>query len=593
MRFLIVIYGFLFCSGMFAQEDIIAKEYFKNGEFEKALLAYQKLHSKNPLNINNTLALVETYQQLKQYPEAQTLLEQTLTQTNYPAFYVELGYNFELQNNNTKAEENYYIAYTSIDANPNYVFSVAKSFQTHSLLDWAIKSYEKAMANNDNLNFNMQLAQIYGEQGDVEKMFVSYTNFLEKNPTYVDEIKRAFSEFLHENGSDPNNVMLRKILLKKIQQQPDLLWNDLLSWLFIQQKEFNKAFAQEKAIYNRQPESLDRIIDLAEITVKDQDLEMATTIYDYIIDTAQDTDTKLEAYYNLLQLKTTQASTKDYSEIKQEYQSLFDTYGQQTQTLQLQIAYAHFLAFTEHSPDQAEQVLKHCLNLSLNEQQTAQVKLELADILVLQEKFNEALIYYTQIQRNLKNSTISQEARFRVARTSYFKGDFKWAESQLNILKSSTSQLIANDALELKLLISDNKYEDSTQTALKQYAKADLLAYQNKIPEAITVLDSVLKHHSQEPIAEQALYKQAQLLELQKDYTLAENNYNTLLTSHTNSLLLDDAYFALAQLYNNHLEQPEKAKPLYEYIIFNFTDSIYFVEARKQYRSLRGDTLSE
>lgn len=593
MRFLIVIYGFLFCSGMFAQEDIIAKEYFKNGEFEKALLAYQKLHSKNPLNINNTLALVETYQQLKQYPEAQTLLEQTLTQTNYPAFYVELGYNFELQNNNTKAEENYYIAYTSIDANPNYVFSVAKSFQTHSLLDWAIKSYEKAMANNDNLNFNMQLAQIYGEQGDVEKMFVSYTNFLEKNPTYVDEIKRAFSEFLHENGSDPNNVMLRKILLKKIQQQPDLLWNDLLSWLFIQQKEFNKAFAQEKAIYNRQPESLDRIIDLAEITVKDQDLEMATTIYDYIIDTAQDTDTKLEAYYNLLQLKTTQASTKDYSEIKQEYQSLFDTYGQQTQTLQLQIAYAHFLAFTEHSPDQAEQALKHCLSLSLNEQQTAQVKLELADILVLQEKFNEALIYYTQIQRNLKNSTISQEARFRVARTSYFKGDFKWAESQLNILKSSTSQLIANDALELKLLISDNKYEDSTQTALKQYAKADLLAYQNKIPEAITVLDSVLKHHSQEPIAEQALYKQAQLLELQKDYTLAENNYNTLLTSHTNSLLLDDAYFALAQLYNNHLEQPEKAKPLYEYIIFNFTDSIYFVEARKQYRSLRGDTLSE
>lgn len=583
----------LFSTCVFSQEDIIAKEYFKNGAFEKALVSYQKLHNKSPLNISYTNALVETHQQLKQYTEAQTVLEAIITKMNYPAFYVELGYNFQLQNQSEQATRHYNIAFSSIDTNPNYVFSVAKSFQNHSLLDWAIKSYEKAMNINENLNFNMQLAQIYGEQGDVEKMFVSYIDFLQKNPTYVDEIKRAFSDFLNDNDSNENNIMLRKILLKKIQQEPDLLWNDLLSWLFIQQKEFNKAFAQEKAIYNRQPESLDRIIQLAEIAIHDGEFDMASKIYDYIIETAQDTDTQLEAHYNQLQLRTKQASQKDYKAIQSDYLKLLDTYGKQTQTLNIQIAYAHFLAFTEHTPKDAETVLKHSLELNLNTNQTAEVKLELADILVLQEKFNEALIYYTQIQRNLKNSTISQEARFRVARTSYFKGDFKWAESQLNILKQSTSQLIANDALNLKLLISDNKYEDSTQTALKLYAKADLLAYQNKIPEAITVLTTVLQEHGQEPIAEQALYKQAQLFETEKEFTQAENNYTKLISNFKNSLLTDDAYFALANLYRNTLQQPEKAKPLYEHIIFNFADSIYYVEARKQYRSLRGDTLSE
>ena len=121
----------------------------------------------------------------------------------------------------------------------------------------------------------------------------------------------------------------------------------------------------------------------------------------------------------------------------------------------------------------------------------AQTKLELGDILVLEEKFNEALIYYTQIQRALKNSTISQEARFKVAKTSYYKGDFKWAESQLKILKASTSQLTANDALDLKLLISDNKAEDSLQVALKSYAKADLLDFQNKKDDAISILDTI------------------------------------------------------------------------------------------------------
>jgi hypothetical protein len=37
--------------------------------------------------------------------------------------------------------------------------------------------------------------------------------------------------------------------------------------------------------------------------------------------------------------------------------------------------------------------------------------------------------------------------------------------------KSSNTQLIANDALEYFLLINDNTVADSTQTALKEFAK--------------------------------------------------------------------------------------------------------------------------
>ncbi|WP_242404057.1 tetratricopeptide repeat protein [Formosa agariphila] len=449
------------------------------------------------------------------------------------------------------------------------------------------------MSLNESLDFSMQLSQIYGEQGNVEKMFVSYIDFLDKNPIYINDLKRLFSDFLNENPSNENNTILRKTILKKIQQNPDLIWNELLSWLFIQQKEFNKAFTQEKAIYNRLPESLNRMAELGSIATDEKDFDTATAVYNYIIETSQDTDTKLRAHYNVLQLETELASEKDYKSIQSEYLKLFENYGTQTQTLKLQIAYGHFLAFNLHEIRDAEVFLKQMLNLNLNENQIAEVKLELGDILVLQEKFNEALIYYTQIQRSLKNSTISQEARFRVARTSYYKGDFKWAESQLNILKQSTSQLIANDALDLKLLISDNKYEDSTQTALKLYAKADLLAYQNKPKEAIVVLDTLLKNHASEPISEQALYKQAQLFETQKVYDKAENNYLLLIANHKDGLLTDDAYIALAQLYNTTLNLPEKAKPLYEYIIFNFEGSIYFVESRAQYRKLRGDDLNQ
>jgi len=222
----------------------------------------------------------------------------------------------------------------------------------------------------------------------------------------------------------------------------------------------------------------------------------------------------------------------------------------------------------------------------------ARIKLELGDVLVLQEKFSKALIYYTQIQRNLKNSTISQEARFKVAKASYYKGDFKWAESQLKILKASTSQLIANDALDLKLLISDNKYEDSLQTALKQYAKADLLAFQNRNDEAIMLLDKILNEHKTEPIIPQALFKQAQLFKLNNHFDKAKVNYERIIENYSEGILIDDALFCLAEIYEKHLNLPDQAKALFEQIIFNHADSIYFVDARKRYRTLRGDAIN-
>ncbi|MDD7884729.1 tetratricopeptide repeat protein [Flavivirga sp. 57AJ16] len=577
---------------MFSQNDILAKEYLKKGDFEKALYEYKKLYAKSPSNINYIGQIVSTHQQLEQYDEAETFLLKLMTRINYPAFFVELGYNYQLKNDMENATINYKKAIASIDVRASNVFAVARSFQGHSLLNEAVISYEKAMLINPDFNFNLQLAKIYGEQGDIEKMFDSYIRFAESNPLSLNNIKRAISEFISENSANENNIIFRKVLLKKNQQAPNLLWNEMLSWLFIQQKDFNKAFVQEKAIFNRQPDDLGRIEELALIAFNENENDIAKTIFTYIIETAQDSETKLKAHYNLIQLETKESLKANYPAINTKYLELFKEFGTFSQTLKLQMAYAHFLAFYMDDTNKATAFLENTLKLPLTKLQKAEVKLELGDILVLQEKFNKALIYYTQIQRNLKNSTISQEARYKVAKASYYKGDFKWAESQLKILKASTSQLIANDALDLKLLISDNKYEDSLQTALKLYAKADLLAFQNKNEASILLLDKILNEHKTEPIVAQALYKQAQLFEVEKQYEKAEANYEAIIANYRDGILIDDAYFKLAEIYEKKLNLPEKAKALYELIIFNHADSIYFVDARKRYRALRGDAIN-
>ncbi|GGK13920.1 hypothetical protein GCM10007962_05270 [Yeosuana aromativorans] len=577
---------------VFSQDDLFAKEYFDNGDFEKALYEYKKLYAQSPSNINYINQIVTSYQQLERYDDAEQFLNQLLERVKYPAFYVELGYNYQLKGDLENANAYYNKALSSLDQNANNVFPVSRSFQNHSLLNEALATYEKGMALKPDFNFKLQMAQIYGEQGNVEKMFVSYMDFVAENPITVGNIKRAISDFITEDSSNENNVLLRKIILRKLQEQPDILWNDLLSWLFIQQKDYNKAFIQEKAIFNRQPESLDRIEELADIAMSENENQVAKEILTYLIQKAQDLDTLLNAHYHLLQLKTKESQKDNYQNIKNEYEALFKEYGTFSQTLQLQIAYAHFLAFYLNDTKSATTFLEKALELPLNDTQKAQVKLELGDIFVLREEFNTALIYYTQIQRSLKNSTISQEARFRVAKASYYKGDFDWAESQLKILKASTSQLIANDALGLKLIISDNKYDDSLHVALKLYAKADLLAFQNKDDEAIQLLDTILQEHKTENIIPQALFKQAQLFEHKKEYQKAESNYQAILTNYRDGILVDDASYALAELYVNHLSQPEKAKALYEDIFLNHADSIYFIDARKKFRALRGDAIN-
>ena len=572
--------------------EILADSYYKKGEFKKALIIYQNLLKEKPYSYNYIFKVVDTHQQLEQFDMAEDILVQKLAKRRNPTLIVELGYNYQLRDSLDKAHILYDEAIAYIDEKPNYIYSIARKFEEHSLLDEAIKIYNKAKQLTPDKNYNIQLARIYGDQGDVEKMFENYIEYIDYKPNYLNNIKRSVSDFISENKDNENNVFLRRQLLKKLQQNPSSYWYEMLSWLYVQEKAYAKSFIQEKAIYKRNPESLDRILELAITALNDSDNDTAKDIFNYILKTTLDPSTALTAHQFILQIDSKNEDKKSLDRIEEKYKELFQTFGLSELTLSLQLAYGEFLAFYQKDTDAATKFLRKSMTLNISDYQEATVKLLLADVLVLQEKFNEALIFYSQIQANLKNSTISQEARFKVAKTSYYKGDFDWAESQLKILKSSTSQLIANDALDLKLLISDNKYEDSTRTALKLYAKADLYTFQNKIDKAISILDKILAEHKGESIIDQALYQQAKLYEKKKLFNKAEANYLLIIKDYREDILMDDALYYLAELYNTFLANPEDAKANYERIIFEHEDSIYFIDARKKFRMLRGDPIN-
>ena len=591
MRNFITYIVFLFSVFTFAQNTALADAFFEDGEYNKALTEYNKALTKQPYRTDLYVKKIKCHQELEQFNLAEKELLKKLNKRNSPPeLFVELGYNYTLKNDSINAKKAYSEAIRIINNTPSHARAIGQTFEKYNLLSNAETVYDNAMKINENLNFDFQLANIYGQQNKIEKMFNSYLKLIKKNKSVTGTVQNLISKFLTDNPKNKNNTLLKKALLKNLQTTPDTFWNEQLSWLFVQQKEFNKAFIQEKAIYKREGETLQRLFELGVLAQQQNKLIAAQNIFKFIEQQPLETNTRISVVSFLLNMKQQTRDKKEYPAITKDYKKALDSFGVNSKTIGLQLAYVDFLAFKLHDIPNALSFLKTNETQRLSRFEKATYQMKMGDIFVADGKFNQALINYSKIQRHLKNNVLSQEARFKVAKTSYYKGDFDWALQQLKVLKTSTSQLIANDALDLHLLINDHILEDSLHVALKKYAKADLLAFQNKTPEAIATLTDILNLHPVNKIVDDVLFLQGQLFEQQNEYSKAQKNYERIINTLKESVFVDDALFRLALLHLNILENKEKASEYFEALLFNHADSIHFIEAQKIYRRLRNET---
>lgn len=590
MKNFFLLIGLLMSMFVFSQNEQLAQNYLDRGEFDKAILIYEDLIKIQPNNYQYFQKQVLCYQQLKQFDKAEILIQNKISKTRQPNLYIELGYNFQLQKKQDQANKNYKLALEKITENPSNVYNIARDFEQKVLVEQAIEAYTLGVQGNPTFNFDYQIALLQGQLGKLDLMTEKLLDYSYANPTNLPLVQNQLMRFMMEDTQKTFTENVKKALLLRTQKTQDLFWNEFMSWFFVQQKDYGKAFIQEKAIFKRNPDNFYNIVNLAKLTKDDKETETAREIFNFILLNTQDLELQMQAQYELTSMDIDAASAKEYPVIKAKLDLLLKQYGISPYSLKLQILNAHFDAFYLKQLESAKTNLTKALELPLNNYQKAAVKTELADVLLLDEKFNQAIIYYAQVESDLENDAVAHEASLKMAKASYFKGDFDWAQNQFKVLKSSTSQLIANDAMELFLLISDNTVEDSTQVALKKFSKADFLAYQNKNAEALQAFKTILEQHKEQSIEDVTLLRIGKLHQKQGDFQQALTNFQQIIDKHAESIYIDEALFFSAEIYRTALQDIEKAKAYYEKIIFNHEDSIYFVEARNNFRKLRGDT---
>ncbi len=579
----------------------LALQYYMNGEFEKAAELYDELYDRRPTKTFLD-QLTDCYIQLGEYKGAEKVVKKhiKLSKNNPQIFMVMLGDIYEKEGELKDAKEIYEEAIESLEKQPHMVYNLAQAFIEKQEFEYALKTYEKAESINENQVFNFQKATLYSLMGNTQKMFDEYLGLLEFSPNYLQAIKNNLARVISEDADDENNIQLKELLLKRVQgSEPNPVFTDMLVWLFIQEKSFNSAFIQLKAIDKRTNGNQKEIFDLASIALTNEDYSVALKCFNYIIEVGEESPFYLDGEIGVLYVLREKIITKNnytYQELldlENRYYQVLKEFGKTRHTVMLMKDLAHLQAFYLNNLDTATALLEEAITIPMaNSHHIAEAKLELGDIMLLQGETWDAILLYSQVDKAFKEATIGEEAKFRRAKVSYYQGDFEWAQAQLDVLKASTSKLIANDAMKLSLLISDNTALDTTLLAMGIYARADLKEYQNKDSLALVTLDTIITKYKGHTLIDESHFKKAYIYKKNKNYAAAAEEYQTIIDVYSFDILADDAYFQLAKLYENYLGDKNKAKDLYEQILLKFTDSIYTIEARKRFRALRGDILN-
>ncbi|RLD83024.1 MAG: hypothetical protein DRJ10_04315 [Bacteroidetes bacterium] len=578
----------------------LAYEYLQSKEYQKAYVEFESLYkqtrSRNYLNY-----MIKCQIELKDYDQAEKMIKKQIRKNKQDLLnYIDLGNIYKLKKEESKAEQQYQYVIKNIPANRNMINRIGSSFLSKREFNYAETTYLKGRK-LISYRFHYELANVYAYQRKSQELIDEYLDLLIEEPESQRTVTSYLQSRMNSNYDENFKYILKRSLIKRIQKNSGAyVYNDMLIWYYVQEKDFKNAVIQAKALDRRLKEGGRRLVELGGFAASNGMYETAKEAYQYVIKKNKASsyyrDAKL-AYLNVLYTQVEKGQIKSQEQIEnleKQYLDAIEEFGRNYMTIGLIKDFAHLQAFYLNKSSEAISMLKSVIQLpDLKPLLKGACKIELADILLLQDNVWEATIEYAQAEKMNKGNAIGYEARFKRAKLAFYMGDFDWAQAQLDILKGSTSQLIANDAFYLSMLIKDNMGVDTTNSALKYFSRAEMYLEQNKEEQALQVLDTLENHYKSSSLIDDVLFLKAKIFEKQGNTDKTIDNLKKIEAAYAYDLLGDDAIYKLAEIYDYQKNNEEEAMKYYKKIIFDYPGSIYITESRKRFRILRGDTQTD
>lgn len=598
-KVLFLVFFLAFSGSLLAQNASLAQHYYRNGEYEKAAAIYKEFLETTKGNSYYLDKYIDCLMAVDDFATAEKVIKKAIKKKKREStsLLVTYGKIQERQGKLDEAKKIYLKAIEKLPAARHEVLKLTNSFIILSKYDLAIKAFDQGeKLLKDKQVFAMNLADLYRRKGDYPKMISSYLVSLNTNPGNLYSIKSNLNRYLPEKDYDE----LKEQLYDQLQDDAPIQIQELLAWVFVHERDFENAFRQEKAIDARQKGDGQRVFELARLAQGEKAYKAAIQGYDYIVDNKGLNSTfYFESKQRALECKTIlltegyQYSTGEIDSLLQEYNSFLKDAGKNRYTAKIMIQMAEIEAFYNKNPSGAMQILNDVIILpGANRSVVAEAKLRLGDMYLIENEIWESTLLYSQVDKEFKEDELGQEARFRNALLSYYKGDFEWAQTQFGVLKNATSRPIANNAIDRSVFIMDNLGLDTTPEPLRLYSQAEFAVFQNNFPLAFAKLDSLLDIYPDHALDDDVLFLKGEIEYKQQHFEKAAAYYEQVYTKYPDDIRADNALDQVARMNDNIFNNKEKTMQLYEKIFLKYADSTFADTARKRFRELRGDQIN-
>lgn len=610
----IILFSFLYAYCSFAQVSELdlqlAQKYYIDAEYEKAILYYNKIAEEPNYKLKIYNNYYSSFIELKQLKNAEKLCKDIIKDfPNKLSTVVDLGLVYGLNN---KLEKKFQILDKAIKQISdqtlyNDALDLGLAFEKIGDTDRALLTYLKfeASSKRNIFSFHSKTALLYNKKGEISKMINTFFEMLDQSDNFLNTVQNGLINSIDFQNNLKEKEILRKFIIKKIQSESQkTIYIELLSWFYMTNNDYENAFTQIKSLDKKLNKNGSKVLELGNISLNNKNYNIAVKSYQYVIENSSVLENKLEAKNKkLLAIKRKLLTgnhilVEELKELKSNYiitLSQLDisnnTFNNSIRKYNLLVDLSEIEAYYLDDVSAAKQHLNTAILIPrLKEKLKAEAKLKLADILVLEDNIWEASLKYLQIEKQFKDDELGHLAKFKNAQVYYFSGEYDWCQSQLDVLKASTSKLIANDALELSVLISDNFNMDTSEIAMKLFSYADMLSAQQQYSQAIILYDSVLNNFENHSLNDEILFRKAMIYLKQNNYSQAIINLLEIEKKFPNSILLDNSLFLAGCIYQENIKDLYSAKKYFKTILFEHQGSLYTAEARKRFRKLAGST---
>lgn len=594
-----IIVLFAICKFVVAQDKVqdnqLALLYYSKGEFAKAAEIYESLFSQSHSQIHFDY-VIDCYKKLSQYSKAEIITKQQISL--YPKNYYYQIVLYTLYDEQNKTKESQDLLSKQIKKALRTKFDCVEfadaCIQTKQLdivqqfLDQAVKKYPDYVP-----LYKKQIA-LYSTLLQYEKLSNAIINLLEDNPLELEFVKQQLQGLLVEQSQSKLQDILLERIYAKIDENPgNIEYNELLLWLYIQEKAFKKAFIIARSLDIRLQSFGEQVQNVGQIAFSNDEFAVATECFTFVVQQGADKPYYMAAVKMMLETAYASLFTGTIPEkqaiesIEKEYIQVIHDIGEHHNTTDVIRNLAHIQGMYLNKTTEAIQRLTNALQIpGISYVERGLCSMELADMYLFSNDIWSANLLYAKIALDYKNNDIGHKARFKQAQIAYYNSQFEYAQALLDILKASTTKLIANDAFELSQLISENSIMDTSTKALEYFSKADLYLFQNNTTNAFLYLDSITMVFPGHSLEDDVLMRKALASQKTKDTTSMIEYLLQITQRFSYDVYADNAHFMLAEYYDFTAKDSEKAQLHYKTIVTEYPSSYYSIPSRKRYREI-------